>query len=227
MDGFRQASDPYRSSFRPVLLLALACLAFLGLLPEAAAVTAQGTTQGGNLGSSRANLSDPNTKDFPTISAFLDAHDPGGGFLHQLTAAELSILEDDRPVTLQELNEIEPGMRFMVAINAGPALGIRDQQGNIRYDPLLKALQSWGSKLSAPGQKEGEWDYSLFTNQGALANTVSDPTEWLKAVNAYQPEMRSVQPSQESLSRALSLAALPTPRFGMERACQKKKIWPA
>jgi hypothetical protein len=109
-------------------------------------------------------------------------------------------------------------MRFMVAINAGPALGIRDQQGNIRYDPLLKALQSWGSKLSAPGQKEGEWDYSLFTNQGALANTVSDPTEWLKAVNAYQPEMRSVQPSQESLSRALSLAALPTPRFGMERA---------
>ena len=210
MIGFRQASVYHRSSVRPVPLLALACLIFLSLLSGAAPVDAQGN--------SRALISTPDTKDFPTITALLDIHDAGGQFMHDLQPSEITILEDDHPANLLEAHETQVGVRVIVAINAGPGLAMRDQQGVVRYDTITRALQSWASKSGAAGSKDELSDYSLLTNQGALASTVADPAEWLKAFNSYQPDMRNAQPSLQSLSQAMDLAGEPSPRFGMEKA---------
>lgn len=209
MNGNRQASVNHRSAAKPALLLALVCLFFFNFFSGAGAQS-----------NARALLSPPDTSKFPIVSAYLDVHDANGQFLHNLQSSEITILEDDHPAALLGLHEGQPGVRVLVAINAGPALGIRDQQGAVRYEAILKALQAWGQELGSGsgGQPEGQSDYSLFTNQGTLANAVTDPAEWLKALNNYHPDMRSAQPSLESLTRAMALAGEPTPRYGMERA---------
>ena len=191
-----------------VSLLLLACFSFVyfgGLLPLEPASAQSGA---------RASLTPPDIKTFPTLTAYLDVHDEQGQFVHQLLPGEVTLLEDDQPVNVQEIREIEPGVRVLVAINAGLLLAVRDQQGVARYDTITKALQAWITTQQATSQN----DYTLLANPGPLATDVTDPAEWLTAFNAYQPDMRSVQPSLDSLNQAITMSGDATPRPSMERA---------
>jgi hypothetical protein len=208
MEVIKQVRKFAQSTARMVSLVLLACFSFIylgGLLPLEPA-SAQS--------SARASLTPPDIKGFPTLTAYLDVLDDQGQFVHQLLPGEVTLLEDDQPVKVQEIREVEPGIRVMVAINAGLPLAVRDQQGVARYDTIAKALQAWVKAQQAASQN----DYSLLANPGPLATFVTNPADWLTAFNAYQPDMRSVQPNLDSLDQAITLSGDSMPRSGMERA---------
>ena len=162
---------------------------------------------------SRIELSGLDISHFPEVSAYLDVHGPEGAFIDNLTPANLTVLEDDAPAPTLELTVQEPGVRVMVAINAGPGLAIRNVQGVTRFDQITWALQAWAERIPT-GQTD---EYALFDNQSGPLPFTPNPSEWLTALNAYKPDLRSVQPSLASLTQALDMSSEMLPRFGMEK----------
>ena len=192
----------YLIRYRPMLLALLVCLALL----QAGRAYAQ--KEG------IASITEPELKSFPAIAAYLDVHDAGGNFISGLLPGDVTILENEHPLPAQELVEQQPGVRILLAVNAGPNLGIRDLQGVSRYDLVAQSLQAWLGKLQSRSQDE----YGLLANRGVLAALSADPQAVSQALKAYQPDMRLAKPDTQGLSQAIDQASDPVPRVGMGRA---------
>jgi pSer/pThr/pTyr-binding forkhead associated (FHA) protein len=162
----------------------------------------------------RATIFAPQTENYPEISFFLDVHDSAGGFVHDLTAADLRISENGRSLPVDEVTEIHPGVQFVLAFSPGHTLSIRDGLGLSRFDYLSLGLNAWEWDAQAAGTD----DLSLVTVDGPEAVHFSDPAALLTALAAYQPNLRNTEPNLEVLTRALQVAEDATPRPGMERA---------
>lgn len=156
----------------------------------------------------------PQVKNYPEISFFLDIHDSTGSFVHDLTAAEVTVLENGTSLLVKELTETHPGVQFVLAFSPGHTLSIRDGLGLSRFDYLSLGLSAW----EWPPQAGEMDDLSLVTLDGPEAVHLSDPAAFLTALTAYQPNLRNTAPNLEVLSRALQVAEDDTPRLGMERA---------
>lgn len=182
------------------MILSLACL----LIP--ARVLAQSGPQ--------ATLSQPDTQNFPTISAYLSVYDSEGRVVRGLTASDVQIRENDQLLPLSELTYLEPGVQFVVAINPGPSFAIRNSQGTSRYDLIKETLQTWAASI--PDDRPD--DLSLITTTGPRASHLSDPDDWLLGLTQYEPDSRNLTPSFDILSTAIDLAADTTPQPGMGRA---------
>ncbi len=152
----------------------------------------------------------PETEEFPQISALLKVYDGQGQFVHQLRKEHLSILEDGQRIPLDELALQERGAQFVVAINLGPTFAIRDVNGISRFDKLRQILAAWAS-----GHTAAHDDLSLLVNEGPEALHLSQASEWLASLNAYDPNPRLVTPSLDVLVRALSVASDPMSQTGM------------
>ena len=161
-----------------------------------------------------AVLGQPDVTGFPTVAVYLNAHDAQGQFVHQIVPDEVTLLEDDQALKVQEIREVEPGIRVLVAINAGPLLATRNEKGVARYDTITQSLQTWIAAQSAGSQD----DYTLLSNAGALATFAASPADWLTAFNAYQPDFRNAQPNLNSLNQAVTLSGDSTPHPEMEHA---------
>jgi hypothetical protein len=76
------------------------------------------------------------------------------------------------------------------------------------------SLEKWG------GSRIGTTidDLSLLTTGGPSTSHVSDPAEWLSALTSSQVDAKIATPSLDTLSRAVEVAADPTPRPGMGSA---------
>ncbi len=161
-----------------------------------------------------AVLSPPDTGDFPHLITYLDVHDPSGGFVHDLTPQDVSILEDGVSVPVAELVELAPGVQFVVATSPGAAFSIRDSMGVSRYEHLLQGLLA-GTWFNQPA---GVDDFSLLSMGGPQLTHSSDPALLLTALEDYLPGEQDAVPSLEVLAAALQVASDPTARYGMERA---------
>jgi hypothetical protein len=161
-----------------------------------------------------ARLSSLDVNKFPHLNAFLDVHDPGGGFMHGLTSQDVFMLENGVQVPLTMLQEQKPGVQFVMAISPGASFGIRDGLGISRYDYLLQAMLagSWAN------QAEGLDDFSLLTQGGAQLTHSTDPATLRSALEAFQPDSTSATPSLDVLASALQVASDPLLRPGMERS---------
>jgi len=82
------------------------------------------TAQGGP----EAVIYPPQFEDFPIIHTYLKVFGDDGSFLYGLLPDAVSIFEDAKRIGITDLNELETGVQFVVAINLGPAFAIRDQQ---------------------------------------------------------------------------------------------------
>lgn len=164
--------------------------------------------------SGRILLSAPDASRFPTVSAYLNITGPNGQFLSGLSAADLRLLENDQPASIQELREIQPGIQFSVAIDPGPDLAVRNTQGELRYDQIAKALQGWAAQ-DLTGKQDR---YALYVNGAPPSDPFTDRTGWLQSFEAYQPDLHNAQPSLESLSMALDQAAPASQRKGAQVA---------
>jgi len=154
------------------------------------------------------------TAAFPTMTVSLDVYDEQGRFVSGLFAENFTVWEDNNPLPVTALEERQPGVQLVVAVNAGPAFASRNEQGISRYDRISQFLQEWGNSLSF---ETGD-DLSLVLNGGTGVQHVQAPKQWLAAFSTYQPDARNLAPSLQILSTALDLAAGPTPQPGMKRA---------
>ncbi len=160
-----------------------------------------------------ARLGAPNIEQFPSVSAYLDVRDARGDFVAGLTPGDTTVIENGVELPAADLTELRPGVQVVFALNLGNAFAIRDGQGNSRYDYVSQALQAWVRTVPA-----NQDDLSLVNQAGVLASHRADPDEWLTALLTSQPDFETAVPSLNVLSRAIDLAADPTPRAGMGRA---------
>ncbi len=161
-----------------------------------------------------ATLSVPDLSAFPLVQVFLDVHDAQGQFIHDLEPEQIRVLEDGNQLPVSEISELRQGVQFVVAINPGPSLGVRDSRGISRYDYIKDALTLWAA--SRRGSTID--DLSLVITGSATISHVSDSQQWLETLQSDQVEARTATPSLDTLVRAVSLAADPTIRPGMGRA---------
>ncbi len=140
----------------------------------------------------------PDLSQYPQINLSLRAVDEEGQFIKDLQAGDVEIVENKQKLSVDTLELVNTGVQFAVAVNEGPTLANR-YSGVSRFDRIKTALYTWISSHDAQSQDE----FRLFTNQGALKMEPFEPTDWTRAVEGYQPDLRSQQPGISSLSNAV------------------------
>jgi hypothetical protein len=160
-----------------------------------------------------ANLEPPDTMEFPVIQTYLEVYDIQGKFIHDLQAEDVRIIENQQGIPVLRLEELEAGVQFVVAINLGPVLAIRDSNGISRYSKVQTAIQDWASNHTQIHD-----DLSLLTNDSAEKIHLNDAAEFLFNFQEYKTDPRSATPSLDVLVRAINVASEPVPRIGMGRA---------
>ena len=83
-------------------------------------------------------LTAPDLKSFPTLSAYLNIRSADGHFVNLLQAGQVTVLEDNNPRPVENFQQLQPGVRVIVAVNAAPGMGVRNSQGQTRYDLVIK-----------------------------------------------------------------------------------------
>ncbi len=79
---------------------------------------------------------------FPTMNVQFEAYDAQGQFVQTLTAATLSLYENDLEQPVQSLELRNPGVQFTLAVNGGPEL-VRLYAGQPRFDAIFQNLGDW------------------------------------------------------------------------------------
>ncbi len=158
------------------------------------------------------NLSTPNMDQFPQMTTYLEVRDEAGNFVSGLTAGEVTILEGEQAIPVDEITELEPGVQFVVAFNPGTTFAPRDSQGRSRYDDLVAALSGWAETTT------GSDDLSLLMNSASDALHLSNSQAWLEALQAAPADHRNAVTNLQVLSRAIAVAADTSARTGMGRA---------
>ncbi len=160
-----------------------------------------------------AVLTSPETGDFPRIQSYLEVFNHEGGFVHNLKAEDITIFEDQKAVDVLELEQLQTGAQFVVALNLGPTFAIRDSQGISRFQTIQAALVEWATQ-----HNETLDDLSFLTNDGPEYTHLEDASQWLNGFQAYQSDPRAAVPSLDVLIKAINIATDPTKRVGMGRA---------
>lgn len=150
------------------------------------------------------------SEQFPLISGLLDAYDEQGQFVGGLNPGNFSLLEDGQTIRPNRVEERQIPLQVVVAINAGPALAVRDGQGLSRYDKAAAVLVNWAAARPADTQD----NFSLTWNGGIVASRLT-PLKWRNRLDLFDPQPRASIPSLAALSYALDAALdLPTPPGG-------------
>jgi hypothetical protein len=152
------------------------------------------------------------TESFPIVSGYLDARDSLGARITDLQAAELLVLEDGSPQPVDQLRVVQPGLRVIVVVNPAESFAIRDSKAITRYEYVKQALTAWSNNLSSTVTS-----LSLITPTGILADE-AEASEWVPALESFQPDLGVLEVNAQTMSQALSLAAQPTTEAGMGTA---------
>lgn len=149
----------------------------------------------------RVVLAAPDASKFPTIQFQFEAYDAEGAFIDTLQAEDVAILEDEKELSPAGLQKLQPGLQFIVAVNAAPIME-NHFNGVSRYEAAQATLSTWSKAqpFSTPDT------FSLATNTGIQASQLSDPTEWTNAILSYQPDLLKARPNLNSLTQAIDLA---------------------
>ncbi|MCJ7518464.1 MAG: FHA domain-containing protein [Anaerolineaceae bacterium] len=152
------------------------------------------------------SLYSPDLGQFPKITLYLDAFDAQGQFIPSLDLNSFKVFEDGFERTLNETQLLEPGLHTIIAFNLGATLSNRaNATVPTRYEETVFAVASWlnGLQSTAPNQ------YSLTSNEGALADSVQEKDTFTLRLQNYKPNLFNFQPDLDSLSLALDIAARP------------------
>lgn len=179
-------------SFRMKVMLSLMIMTML-LLSSANGVSAQSPGE--------ISVVEPDTSAYPQITTSFRVIDPEGNFIKNLKPGELRVIENNATITTYDLEMSRTGMRFYVTFNEGPTLANRFS-GVSRFDRIKTALYNWINSQSSDTTD----DLVVITNQGPLDLVKNDPVSWQSALEAYQPDLRSMTPGMSSLSTAVDNA---------------------
>lgn len=139
---------------------------------------------------------------FPKISCYFWAFNEEGSFIKNLTTENVKIQENKRVIVPDSIELLEPGTHFVVAVNEGPTLANR-YAGVQRFESIKKQINAWAEAQPADSVD----DFSLVGNDGAVVTRVKTPSEWIKALNDYQPDLKAAKISLTSLTTAIDIAS--------------------
>jgi len=154
----------------------------------------------------------PELGQFPQIGFYIEAFDAQNQRLVDLQPAQVKVIEDGAERPLTQFERVEPGLQFIVAINAAPLMATRLTGGTI-YEEIQKSLVAW-AQVQIPGDLN---DFSLVTNSGQRIVDSTNPQEWVTAVQSYKPDFLKAEPGLTSLNLAVGLLSNPPPRPLMRR----------
>jgi FHA domain len=164
-------------------------------------------------GTLTAVISPPDASAFPTLSTLLDVRDATGQFVTGLTTQDVTALEDGQSIPLDSLQETNPGVQLVVAVDPSPALGLRDAKGLSRYDKVKQAITVWAKSLPA-GSAD---DLSLVASGGSLL-VHRKVDEWLRNFTGYTPDSHKGVASLQALNLALDTLAAEPSQPGTQKA---------
>jgi hypothetical protein len=118
----------------------------------------------------------------------------------KLKPADLHLYENDREIKIDKLELVQPGTHFVLAVNEAKTLG-NSYSGKTRMERMLEVWKTWAQAQSITTLD----DFSLVTNAGVAQNQLTKPSDWLNALNGYQPDLKGAQASLTSLSQAVNL----------------------
>ncbi len=160
-------------------------------------ISARAQSGGGGL----AEIEKPDVSAFPVISTYMDPFDDQGNFLANLKSGDVVVLENGELIVPDSLvGQVTP-MSFVLAINSDPALGIRDAQGDARYEKILAALTNWAEERPADSQDR----LGLVWNGGMIANKLT-PADWKARLESFDPALRTSTSGLSALTFALDVA---------------------
>lgn len=139
---------------------------------------------------------------FPAISGLLDVFDEQGNFLSGLQKEELTIFENGQVLPVESLEEQGRPLHLVVAINPGPALGMRDASGVTRFEKVSRALLTWAQ--SRPLSSEDR--LSLVSIGGIIIGQASYQ-DWANSLNAFRPNFLRTTPNLQVLNLAFETLA--------------------
>ena len=159
-------------------------------------------------------VSSPQIDTFPEISVEFKLTDSTGHPIRGLDSSQLTIIENDSELSVDTLSEDYRGIYFSLVINGDREMDLRDADGISRYQKMIDALQSWASGRHFSG--EDSW--SLMTNEGLEMADASEAVSWITALDAYQPNLRQLEPGLTSLQEAIQMLQQAEAAFGVDKA---------
>jgi hypothetical protein len=153
------------------------------------------------------------TSAFPKITALVDVFAASGEFMQGLKPSDLTLLEDGKQRPVDTLTQSSVPAQIVVAINPGPALGVRDGTGVARFARVVETLGNWAN--SQPDDSQD--DLSLVSLSGSLISHGS-AKDWFISLDSFKPDFRATTPNLQSLAIALDTVNAPALEPGMKRA---------
>jgi hypothetical protein len=151
---------------------------------------------------------------FPKISFFMEATDPEGQPIADISAGNVQIKEDNNsPIAASSISSEEPGIQVILAYNLGPALSNSAASGGTRYQAVNETFADWAAALP----EDTPDDFSLATNTGLQTIRTGDPQAFAEKLRSFDPQLGDNQPNLTSLLQALDLATDPNPNPLMKR----------
>lgn len=146
----------------------------------------------------RIDVSAINTRQYPEFSFNFWPYDTDGIFIDTVTLAGLHVFENDQEVKVTNLQLIEPGTHVVLAVNEGPTLG-NSYAGKTRFDRMKEVWTDWAIEQSITTVD----DFTIINNENTVVDQLTTPSEWVDAIAAYQPELKSATPTLNCLTLAL------------------------
>ena len=163
--------------------------------------------------SAYAEIALVDTRGFPRISSLVNIYDGTGTFISGLQPGDLTAYEDGQSRPVDTLTELEAGIQLVVAINPGPALGVRDGNAIPRFTKIVDTLRVWVESLPDDSRD----DLSLISLSGSLI-THANPRDWFVSLDSFKPDFRNTTPNLQTFSIALDTASAATQQPGMKPA---------
>jgi len=162
----------------------------------------------------QVTLTVPDSSNFPQMIIYIDAAKRDGTEIIDLSADQLTLLENDVQQEILDFERLTPGVQIVTAINISPPFAIQDINGMSRFEFIKEGLLNWTNQPLSTSPD----DLSLITNDGVELTHQDDKEQFKAALEEYSPDLKETQANLNVLARAIEIASDPVTQLGMKRA---------
>jgi pSer/pThr/pTyr-binding forkhead associated (FHA) protein len=156
---------------------------------------------------------------FPEVSATVSISGLSGLRTAGLDKTAFTLLENNVPVSLQEVNEEEVGLQLAIVLESSDIFSRRNEELVTRLDFVKNAIFGFavGSDTAAPYMKDALDSISIIAPEGIIIQNSTVGGEINNALVAYQSEFRTDTGLFTMIGQAIDIVAGQPLRPGMKR----------
>ncbi len=203
------------------LIRAINLIALFSLIvaPPVGSVSASAETQTSAQSAYSLYITSTSADAFPEVSATVAASGATGLRVAGLDKTTFTLLENNTPVTLQEVNEEEVGIQLGIVLESSDVFSKRDTDLVTRLDKVKSALFSLvvGTETVPPYMKDAVDTVSVIAPEGFIIRDSAVGGEIHNAIVAYESEFRTETGLFQMIDQAIEAVSVIPPRPGMKR----------